>query len=218
MKYLKIFEVYNPQKPSKEDGLNDFMPSEDELKNLINTRLLTNDFRIACQIRGLPQLVSDKLVSDKFDIDKNKTLAVLSNLQSVFSFDKTREGFQELKNKIGNQNIDDIIDEITHRKNAPEEDIDINKKHTVTTSLTFDVLVRKSTMAPPKGQRFDFYQFKVEGKFSAFYDDFQTFELPFEKELNLMEEDETSKNDMNYLIIDVLVKLNINTIHELNNH
>ena len=216
MKYLKIFELYNPQKPSKEDGLNDFMPSEEELKVLIDSRFLKLNFREACQKRGLPQLVASKLVSDRFDI-ADKNIAVLSNLQAVFHFDKTPQGLKELQNKMGSSNMEDIYAAIEHEK-ARDGEEDLNKKHTIMSSLTFDIQLAQSTMKPPKGVSFNFLHCKVEGKFSVFYDDFQFIEIPYEKELNLRDEDAPTKSDITALIIDTLIKLNFNVINELNNH
>ena len=216
MKYLKIFELYNPQKPPKEDGLNDFMPSEEELKVLIDSRFLKLNFREACQKRGLPQLVANKLVSDRFDIAE-KNIAVLSNLQAVFDFDRTPEGLKELQNKVGNSNMKDIYAAIEHEKSRDGNE-DLTKKHTIMSSLTFDIQLAQSTMKPPKGVTFNFLHCKVECKFSVFYDDFPFMEIPYEKELNLTDEDAPTKSDFTDLVIDTLIKLNFRVTNELNNH
>ena len=215
MKYLKIFEAFHKPHNSSEDELDTFLPSEDELKMLIDTRLLNLSFRQACQKVGIPQLVAAKLVSDKYDIADNN-IALLSGLTAVLYYEKTPEGLKQLQKIIGSDKMKDIHNAIEKEKiRDGDNHQDLHKKHAIMTSLTLDIQLAYSTMKPPKGVEFNFLHCKVESKTSIFYDDAEFSVASVEKELNLKEDEAPTKNDIVELIINTLIKLNYETSSKL---
>jgi len=208
MRYLKLFESFT----IKETNLYQLLPTKDELIDLIDDILLDYKFRESCQNHAYPQLLADKLLSKDFNISNDiniKKVALLSNTGSRYSFDKTKEGIDELENKLGRDvNIENIISDLIDMENDGE--IDKDKKHIISSDLDMDILLIEESV-----KNVSYLKIRIEGKFIVKFDDFIGHICPVEKEINLLEQDEPSKTDVIDLIKEFLTEIKLTTIKEL---
>lgn len=208
MKYLKLFEIFT----LKETDLYKLLPTKDDLIDLIDNTLLDYKFRETCQNYAYPQLLADKLISKDFNIshDPNiKRIALLSNVGSRYAFDKSKEGIEEFRNKLGRDiNIENIMSDLIEMETQGE--IDKNEKHIISSDLDIDILLIEETV-----KNISYLKIKIEGKFIVKFDDFAAYTCPVEKEANLLEQDEPTKQDVIDLIEEFLTDVKLTTIQEL---
>jgi hypothetical protein len=208
MKYLKLFESF----ALNETDLYKLLPTKDDLIDLVDEVLLDYKFRETCQNHAYPQLLADKILTENFNIShdpKIKKIALLSNVGSKYSFDKSKEGIEELQNKLGRDvNIENIMSDLIEMEAQGE--IDRNEKHVISSDLDMDILLIEESV-----RNVVYLKIKIEGKFVVKFDDFAAYTCPIEKELNLLEQDEPSKQDVVDLIKEFLTEIKLTTIKEL---
>jgi hypothetical protein len=208
MRYLKLFESFT----IKETNLYQLLPTKDELIDLIDDILLDYKFRESCQNHAYPQLLADKLLSKDFNISNDiniKKVALLSNTGSRYSFDKTKEGIDELENKLSRDvNIENIISDLIDMETQGE--IDKNEKHIISSNLDMDILLIEETV-----KNVPYLKIRIEGEFIVKFDDFAAYTCPMEKNSNLLEQDEPTKQDVVDLIEEFLNDIKLTTIQEL---
>ena len=185
--------------------LKTFLPNEDQLIDMINTRLLDSEFRQVCQENGYLQLAASKLISKKYDLSEG-SVAILSSLESRFTFEKTPEGIEKLREILGREsNTDSILDDIRDIEKNNKVEIDTNKQHVIFTSVLFDLMLLKKNN--------DIIA-KVETRFQVNYDEFVNTLVPVEEEIVIPNKD--FKQDNILRLIDFsLKKLRDEVIKEL---
>lgn len=185
--------------------LKTFLPTEDQLIDMIDTRLLDSEFRQACQDHGYLQLAASKLISEKYDLSEG-SVAILSSLESRFTFDKTPEGIEKLRQRLGREtNTDSILDDIRDIEKNNKVEIDTDKQHVIFTSVLFDLMLLKKNN--------DIIA-KVETRFQVNYDEFVSVLIPVEEEVVIPNKD--FKQDNVLRLIDFsLKKLRDEVIKEL---
>jgi hypothetical protein len=118
MLYIKRFSLLKEYFVTTD--LNTLLPDENQLIDIIDTRLLDSEFRQVCQDNGYLQLAASKLFSEKYDLGEG-SVAILSSLESRFTFDKSPDGIEMLRDRLGREsNTDAILDDIKEKR---EEEI-----------------------------------------------------------------------------------------------
>jgi hypothetical protein len=195
--YLKEYFNFN--------DLKTLLPDENKLIDMIDTRLLDGEFRQVCQDHGYLQLAASKLVSEKYDLSEG-SVAILSSLESRFTFDKTVGGLKKLKERLGREsNIDSILDDIEEIERNNQVEIDTDKQHVIFTTILFDLMLVKN------GNNIIV---KVESRFQVNYDEFVSVLVPVEEEIVLSDK-EISKDHILRLVDFSLKKLKEEVINDL---
>jgi len=205
MKHLKLFENFLTK-----TNLHSLLPTKEDLIELIDDELLNFKFRQSCQAHAYPQLIADKLLSKEFDLSDKGTdtikIAIISNLESRYSFDKTKQGLEELSRRLGREaDIENIMDDLIEMES--QEEIDSTTRHIISSSLILDILLIEDVIDEKSS-----LLIRVEGKFVVKYDDFAAFTCPIEKQDI---SGEPSKEDIINLIKEVLSEISTLTIGEL---
>ena len=204
MLYIKRFN-YLKENVTLFQDIKNLLPDEDQLIDMIDTRLLDTEFRQVCQDNSYLQLAASKLVSEKYDLGEG-SVALLSSLENRFSFDKTIGGLKKLKERLGREsNIDSILDDIEEIERNNKVEIDTDKQHIIFTSVLFDLmLVRNGNNITAK----------VESRFQVNYDEFVSVLVPIEEQVTITDK-EISKDHILRLVDFSLKKLKEEVISEL---
>jgi hypothetical protein len=186
MKYLKpIFENHD---------FNDLIYlniSNNEILDLIKTRFFNEEFLKVYGDTNYPEMDLDET---KIVRDKNSEVPYLSidiSLESLFEFEKSPEGLQQLKKHL--------LGSKTLKPKKDEEDD--KSKNRIFPSLTLHIL-----LAVYKDKLWS----RIGGDFSIYVGDFLLLNHNVEKNRFV-----SFKDDVKNLFIDILNSLNIYTIHEI---
>lgn len=185
--------------------LKTFLPDGDQLIDIIDTRLLDSEFRQLCQEHGYLQLAASKLISEKYDLSED-SVAILSSLENRFTFDKTPEGIEKLRDRLGREsNIDSILDDIRDIEKNNKVEIDTDKQHVIFTSVLFDLMLVKIE---------NNVRVKIETRFQVNYDEFVSILIPVEEYVTIPN-DKLTKDHILRLVDSTLKKLREEVIQEL---
>jgi hypothetical protein len=202
MLYIKRFSLLREYLAT---DLKELLPDKNQLIDIIDNRFLDSEFRQACQDNGYLQLAASKLVSEKYDLGEG-SIAILSSLESRFTFDKTVGGLKKLKERLGREsNMDSILDDIIEIEKNNKVEIDTDKQHIIFTSLLFDLMIVRDN-----GN----ISIKFESIFQVNYDEFVSVLVPVEEEI-VLSDTEISKDYILRLVDYTLKKLNEEVISEL---
>lgn len=203
MSYIKRFNYLKEY--FKFNDLKTLLPDENQLIDIIDTRLLDGEFRQVCQDHGYLQLAASKLVSEQYDLG-NGSVAILSSLENRFTFDKTVGGLKKLKERLGREsNIDSILDDIEEIEKNNQIQIDTDNQHVIFTSVLFDLMLVKNTSN---------IIVKIESRFQVSYDEFISVLVPVEESIAISDK-EISKDNILRFMDSTLKKLHEEVISEL---
>jgi len=184
MKYLKFFENYD---------FNDLLAinlSNNKIKDLINTRFLNSEFKTVYGATNYPEIDVAETIIERRKDNKVPYLQIGIGLESLFEFEKSPKGLEELKKHL-------LGDKIL----KPKKNVDDKNKNRIFPSLTIDILLTIHNQ-----QLFCM----IDGDFTLFVGDFPLINHSIEKRKYVK-----FNTDVEMLLIDVLNNLNIYTIYEI---
>jgi hypothetical protein len=184
MKYIKLFENYDF------DDLKALNLSNQEIKDLIQSRFLNDEFLSVYGATNYPELDINKTIIDRVKNEKIPYLQYGIGLESLFEFEKSTKGIEQLKKHL-----------LGKKTLSPKTREDDKSKNRIFSSLTFDILL---TIHQDK------IFCRIGGDFSIYVGDFRLLNYDVEKTKFIK-----FKQDFENLFIDVINNLNIYTIHEI---
>jgi hypothetical protein len=188
MKYLKrIFEDVNRHDFSDLLLLN---ITNEQILEFIKTRFLNDEFLKVYDETNYPEMDIAETIINRNKSTEVPYLQIKITLESLFEFEKSPEGIEQLKKHLQGQKT------LTPKKNGDDK-----SKNRIFPSLTLDIL-----LTIHKDRLFC----RIDGDFSIYIGDFPLLSHSVEKNKFV-----TTKEEVIGLYIDILNNLNIYSIHEI---
>lgn len=188
MKYLKrIFEDVNRH------DFNDLLLlniTNEQILEFIKTRFLNGEFLKVYGETNYPEMDIAETIISRNKSTEVPYLQIKITLESLFEFEKSPEGIEQLKKHLQGQKT------LTPKKNGDDK-----SKNRIFPSLTLDIL-----LTIHKDRLFC----RIDGDFSIYIGDFPLLSHSVEKNKFV-----TTKEEVIGLYIDILNNLNIYSIHEI---